>query len=78
MKNPFMTCVKVSSDYAPIFDAYCRGQGILFKLLLGGWRRLIVDKKTGISYNYYNIWPMDKEFLRYQCAMLPFDDDPVF
>ena len=78
MKNPFMLRVKINSKYTPLFDAYCRGQGILFKICGGGFRRFTVDNITGVRYDEYNIWPLDKEFMRLQCFELPFDDEPPF
>lgn len=69
MKNLVMTKMTVEYKYYPLFDAYCRGHGILFHLCGGGFKGGFI--KNGQDYVIYNIWPCDYEFMRLMMEELP-------
>lgn len=67
-----MIKVAVEIKYYPIYEAYSRARGILFRLFGGGWRRSYTDKTTGKEMIEYRVWGQDMQFLRLMCDELPF------
>lgn len=70
MKNLVMTKMTVDQKYYPLFDAYCRACGILFRLCGGSFKGGFV--KNGKEYVIYNIWPCDYDFMRLMMEDLPY------